>query len=222
MFYLVIINGLIDSFNPCAVGVLLLYLGLLLSMQSQKKHLISFGLFYILSIYTTYLFIGFGLLKTFHLFGIHDFFGWVASFVILGLGFYNLKEYFLPNLYIPILSPIFNKCRIPKWNANYTLISAIILGFLVGVCEFPCSGGIYLATIALLTAKQTFVQGLLYLLIYNLMFVLPLILIFASVGNKLVFEKLNKLQVESAQFLKLIMGISMLISAILLLVWIVK
>ncbi|EKD56402.1 MAG: cytochrome c biogenesis protein transmembrane region [uncultured bacterium] len=222
MLYLVIINGLIDSFNPCAVGVLLLYLGLLLSMQSQKRHLISFGLFYILAIYTTYLFIGFGLLKTFHLFGIHDFFGWVASFIILGLGIYNLKEYFLPNLFIPVLSPFFAKCRIPKWNPNYTLISAIILGFLVGICEFPCSGGIYMATVALLSAKQTFMEGLSYLLIYNLMFILPLILIFALIGNKFVFEKLNKVQIKSVKLLKLIMGISMLISGILLLAWIIK
>ena len=221
MLYLVIINGLIDSFNPCAVGVLLLYLSLLLSMQSKRKHLISFGLFYILSIYATYLLIGFGLLRTFHLFGIHDFFGWATSFIILGLGIYYLKEYFLPNFYIPILSPFFSRCRIPKWNPNYTLIAAISLGFLVGLCEFPCSGGIYLATIALLSVKQTFMEGLLYLLIYNLMFVLPLILIFASVGNKYIFDKLKKIQAKSARLLKLIMGISMLVSGILLLIWLI-
>ncbi|MCL5794995.1 MAG: hypothetical protein M1338_01410 [Patescibacteria group bacterium] len=222
MLYLVLTNGLIDSFNPCAIGVLILYLGLLLSFQSQRKLLLAFGLFYILSIYTTYLFIGLGLLKIFHLFGVHDFFGWMAVFVVLGLGLYNLKEYFWPNLYIPYLSPLLSKCHIPRWRVEVGIVSAIILGFLVGICEFPCSGGIYLATVALLSLKQTFFQGLFYLLLYNLMFVLPLILIFVTVGNNKIFDWIKTTQGKNFARIKLIMGLSMIVSAILLLVWLIK
>lgn len=222
MLYLVLTNGLIDSFNPCAIGVLILYLGLLLSFRSSSKLLISFGLFYILSIYTTYLLIGLGLLKTFHLFGVHNFFGWAATIVVLVLGIYNLKEYFWPRLYIPVLTPFLSRCRIPKWDPKVNIVSAIVLGFLVGICEFPCSGGIYLATVALLSLKQTFLQGLIYLLLYNLMFVLPLIIIFATVGNKYTFNWLKETQSKSFRLIKLIMGISMIISGGLLLFWLIK
>lgn len=222
MLYLVIINGLIDSFNPCAIGVLILYLGLLLSLQNQQSKLLIFGLFYIFSIYTTYLLIGLGLLKTFHLFGVHDFFGWAAAILVLILGAYNIKEYFWPNLYVPVLSPFLSKCRIPKWNSNYSIISAIILGFLVGLCEFPCSGGIYLATVALLSYQETFFKGLIYLIIYNLMFILPLLIIFATIKNKYVFSKLKDLQSKNSQKMKLIMGLSMLISGLILLFWLIE
>lgn len=222
MFYLVLINGLVDSFNPCAVGVLILYLALLLSFQTHRKMLISFGLFYIISIYVTYLFIGLGLLKTFHLFGVHNFFGWAAAIIVLLLGLYYLKEYFFPFFYIPYVSPFLSKCRVPAFNPKIGMLSALVLGFFVGLCEFPCSGGIYLATIALLSAKSTFIQGLLYLLFYNLMFVLPLIIIFASVGNKKVFDWLKKTQTKNTRLLKLIMGITMLVSGILLLVWLIR
>lgn len=222
MLYLVLVNGLIDSFNPCAIGVLMLYLGLLLSFRSHRRLLLSFGLFYILSIYVTYLFIGLGLLKTFHIFGVHDFFGWGAAFVVLVLGLYNLKEYFFPKLYIPYLTPFLSKCRIPRWNPNVGIVSAIVLGFLVGLCEFPCSGGIYLATVALLSLKQTFFQGLIFLLLYNLMFVLPLILIFFTVGNNKIFSWIKTSQNKNFTKIKLIMGISMVVSAVILLIWLIK
>lgn len=222
MLYLVLLNGLVDSFNPCAIGVLILYLGLLLSFRSSRGLLISFGLFYILSIYATYLLIGMGLLKTFHLFGVHDFFGWAAAILVLGLGIYNLKEYFWPQLYIPVLTPFLSRCRIPKWDPKVNIISAIVLGFLVGACEFPCSGGIYLATVALLSLKQTFLQGLIYLLFYNLMFILPLVIIFAAVGNNYIFNRLKETQSKSFYLIKLIMGISMIVSGVLLLIWLIK
>lgn len=222
MLYLVLINGLIDSFNPCAVGVLIFYLALLLSFQSRRTLLLSFGLFYILSIYATYFLIGLGILKTFHLFGLHNFFGFLAAILILLLGLYHLKEYFLPNLYIPIISPFLSRCRIPKIDPKISVLSAIILGFLVGICEFPCSGGIYLATVALLSVKETFLRGLLYLLLYNLMFVLPLIIIFAGLGNKVFFNWFKKVQAKNISLVRLIMGLSMTVSAILLLIWLIK
>lgn len=222
MVYLVIINGLIDSLNPCAIGVLVFYLALLITFRTKRKLLLIFGLFYILSIYATYLLIGLGLLKTFHLLGVHNFFGWVAAVLVIFLGLYNLKEYFLPNWYIPVISPFLSRCRIPRWDAKISIVSAIILGFLVGLCEFPCSGAIYLATVALLSAKATFLIGLGYLLIYNVMFVLPLVVIFALVGNKKFFAWLEKIQTKGVRIIKLIMGLAMLISGVVLLIWLIS
>lgn len=222
MLYLVLINGLIDSLNPCAIGVMIFYLSLLLSFKNNRRLLIIFGLFYILSIYTTYLLIGFGLLKTFHLFNIHNFFGWAAAVLVLFLGLFNLKEYFLPNLRIPIVSPFLSRCRIPRWNPQVSMISAIVLGFLVGLCEFPCSGAIYLATLAMLSIKSTFAIGLIYLLFYNLMFVLPLIALFAFVGHRKIFKWLKEKQATSAGKIKLMMGLMMIISSIILFYWLIS
>ena len=110
MLYLVLLNGLIDSFNPCAIGVLIFYLTLILSLKVARRSFITFGLFYILATYTTYLLIGLGILKVIHLFGVHNFFGWVSAILIIILGLFNLKEFFWPNKYIPILSAFFNRC----------------------------------------------------------------------------------------------------------------
>ncbi|TSC97465.1 MAG: Cytochrome c bioproteinis protein transmembrane region [Candidatus Berkelbacteria bacterium Licking1014_2] len=222
MLYLVLTNGLVDSLNPCAIGILVFYLGLLLSLQSKRKLLLIFGLFYIISIYTTYLFIGLGLFKTFHFFGIHNFFGWLAAILIIFLGLHSLKEYFFPRIQIPIISPFLSRCRIIRWNTNISIASAVILGFLVGICEFPCSGGIYLATVALLSAKETFFKGLSYLLLYNLMFVLPLVIIFVGVGNPTFFNWFRGAQTKYGFLVKLLMGLSMTISGILLIIWLIN
>jgi cytochrome c biogenesis protein CcdA len=57
-----------------------------------------------------------------------------------------------------------------------------VLGGLVGICEFPCSGGPYLMVLGLLNDQATFYTGVGYLFLYNAIFVLPLaiILVFAS------------------------------------------
>src|SRR3990167_1355239 len=136
MLYLVIINGLIDSFNPCAIGVLISNIAVALSLRVRRGVFINFGLFYIFSTYATYFLIGLGILKVTHLFGVHNFFGWVAAALIILLGIFNIKEYFLPNLRIPFLSDFLNRCRRPKWNREISIVSAITLGFLIGICEF--------------------------------------------------------------------------------------
>lgn len=222
MFYLVLINGLVDSFNPCAIGVLIFYLTLVFSLKVERKSFVTFGLFYILATFATYFLIGLGILRVMHLFGIHNFFGWLAAVLVLILGFFNLKEFFFPFWTIPFLSSIFNKCRVPNWKPEFTIFSAIILGFLIGICEFPCSGGIYLATVSLLTVKATFWQGVSYLLVYNVMFILPLVVLFLSVSNKQVFRFFQSTHEKTSRYARLAMGISMVISGILLLIWLIK
>lgn len=222
MLYLVLVNGLIDSFNPCAIGVLIFYMALLISLRVERRLFLAFGFFYIAATYATYLLIGLGILKVMHLFGVHDFFGWAAAVLVIALGLFNIKDYFWPNWRIPYLSEFLNRCHIPKWKPEITVVSALVLGVLVGLCEFPCSGAIYLATVSMLSVKATFMQGLGYLLIYNTMFVLPLVLMFVFVGNSVIFRFLKKVQTSSIAYIKLVMGISMLVSGILLLVWLIK
>lgn len=222
MLYLVLINGLIDSFNPCAIGVLISYLAVLLSLKVKRRSFIAFGLFYILATYATYLLIGLGILKVMHLFGIHNFFGWAAAILVLLIGLSNLKDFIWPRWQIPYLTAFLNRCRLPKWKVELTIVSALILGVLVGICEFPCSGGIYLATVGLLSAQATFWQGVLYLLIYNLMFVMPLMVLFIFASWQRMFKFLQKLHQSTFTWLKLLMALAMIASGILLIIWLIN
>lgn len=100
--------------------------------------------------------------------------------------------------------------------SNITLLGVIILGFLVGLCTFPCSGGIYVAILSLLVVQTTYFEGLSYLLIYNVMFVLPLIIILVFASSKRVTEKITNLEQHNKKKMKLVAAIVMLILAAIL------
>jgi cytochrome c biogenesis protein CcdA len=80
--------------------------------------------------------------------------------------------------------PAFAHARSRQLIQQATLPATMAAGLLVGLCTFPCSGGIYVSVITLLNAKTTIAWGVAYLFLYNLMFVLPLVVILLAVGNK--------------------------------------
>jgi cytochrome c biogenesis protein CcdA len=53
----------------------------------------------------------------------------------------------------------------------------LVLGGLVGLCTVPCSGAVYLAVLSLLALQTSFIQAYVYLILYNLAFILPLVAI---------------------------------------------
>lgn len=220
MFYLVLINGLLDSLNPCAFGVLLLYISILFTLKEVRKLILIFGAIYILAIYLTYLLIGLGILRAVHLFGVHNFFAYVSVVILILIGVSQILDYFFPGR---IFSKLFI-CRIPKGYYETakrgTVLSAIVLGFLVGICEFPCTGGIYLATLGILSVKTTFFKGLGYLLFYNLMFVLPLLIIWLLAINQKLWQKIRAVTGKLGRLSQLLMGIAMILLALVLLVWV--
>ena len=74
----------------------------------------------------------------------------------------------------------------------------------------PCSGGIYTAVTALLASKTTYLTGFLYLLLYNLMFVMPLIILLLIAANPLTLAKIGEFRKKHQRGEKLIMGILMI------------
>ena len=62
---LVITSALIDSINPCAIGVLILMVSVVLGTGKSTKRLLLLGGAYILAIFTTYLVAGLGLVYFF-------------------------------------------------------------------------------------------------------------------------------------------------------------
>lgn len=218
---LVITTGLLDSLNPCAISLLLLYIALMFRMHKSHARIVEFGLFYIISIYVTYLFIGMGLLKVFHLFGQHFFFAKAGAWLAILFGVLNIKEYFFPELPIHIRIPLNARQKASQWAHKATIPAAIVLGFLVGICEFPCSGAVYLAVLGYLRAKESFTSGVIYLLLYNLMFVLPLIIIYLAATNRVVVEKMTNWQEKQGRKMHLVLAALMIALGVSILVWFV-
>jgi len=219
---LVVTAAFLDSFNPCAFGVMLMFIALVFSLHKKQNLIWLFGVSYILGIFITYLFIGVGILKAVHLFGIHGFFGYVASTLLIIFGLFHLNIKAIQKWSVV---RFINSCHVPKdWQrrvASGTILAAVTLGVLVGICEFPCSGGIYLGTVGLLANSATFWQGIGWLLMYNVIFVLPLVVILLFAGNKVVLNKISQWQKKYGQYANTVMGVTMILLGLLLLSWLI-
>ena len=212
----VLFFGFVDSFNPCAISLLLIYISMMFTLQKSRKEIFAFGLFYVIAIYLTYLAIGLGLLRAGTLFTTYPI-SKIGAALVIFFGLMNIKEYFFPGSPFSIRIPLKVRGYVSKYAYKATIASAIIVGFLIGIYEFPCSGAIYLAIVSLLSTKTAFFEGLTYLLLYNLMFVLPLIVIFVLATNKITTEKFINFQEKHGRKLHLFLAFMMIFLGFLIL-----
>src|SRR5574341_18310 len=189
---LVIIAGLVDGFNPCAFAVLLLFITFtmgMLQMQTNYRYgLMKVGSIYISGIFITYVLIGVGILSAISFFSTTHAVGKAAGFISMILGVVIMKDFFIPGSSI-LAIPGSMHASINNWIKRTTVPGVFGAGILVGLCTVPCSGGIYLAVIGLLSLQSTLAQGILYLLLYNLMLIVPLVAVLLASSNRVVVDK---------------------------------
>jgi len=219
MLPLVISTGFLDGFNPCAFAVLLFFIMFLFTIHRTKRSIWKMGLIYILGIFIAYFLIGLGLLKAFIFTGTPHLMAKIGAFLLIGLGIINLANYLLPDSKFKLGIPTFSKEYIKRWLFKATLPAALIAGFLVGLCTFPCSGGMYVAVVGLLATKSTYMQGLMYLVVYNVMFVAPLFVTLVAASNRRTANKIKKWQSSQNKVLKLVLGVVMILLGLAILFW---
>ena len=211
MVPLVAVTGFLDGIHPCAIAILIFFIAFLLTLQRSFKNIFWLGMVYISVIFLTYLAIGVGLLSGIMFFGQHHFFAKVGSWLLIILGAVNLRDYFFPRIKLGLKLPSIPHDKIKNLLQKASFPTVAVAAFLVGLCSVPCSGGIYAAITALLASKTTFFTGFLYLLLYNLMFVAPLIILLILSANPYALVKLGEWQQKNKSNQKLVMGLLMIV-----------
>jgi cytochrome c biogenesis protein CcdA len=215
MFLPVLIaSSLVDSINPCAFSVLLISIAFLASLGASRKKMIVLGLSYIFGIFAVYLFIGLGLLRVLDFFGIPNFMGKVGATILLLFGLSNVLSYIFPNFPIEFKIPKSAHSKMAVFMGKASFVGSFILGALVALFEFPCTGGPYLLILGLLhDGGGAYIKGLGYLLIYNLIFVSPLVFLLIAASNKELTAKMEGLKKKAAGAGKMWGGLAMIILA---------
>jgi cytochrome c biogenesis protein CcdA len=164
---LVIILGMAfaDSLNPCAIAVLLL----LIVALSATGRVLRTGGSYIAGNFVAYLLIGFGLFTILRQFQ---------------LPYYTSKIIGVLSIVVAIIS-LFSKIPASQRPTVKKMIdgatsppAAFLAGAVISAIELPCTGGPYFLALTLLSQyKLSQFEVLGYLLFYNLIFILPLVLI---------------------------------------------
>jgi len=211
----IIIAALIDSINPCAFGVLLFLWTTMLSMGSSKRAL-KYGLVYIFVIFLVYFSAGLGIIKILNEFsGILNYIVITAGILVFIGGLIELKDFFWYGKGISLKIPVSTKPTIEKIIKKGTLPAVILLGFFVTLVELPCTGGIYLAILSIMHINKTF--GIPYLLLYNFIFVLPLIIMVFIAYYGVKAEKIQTWVENNKKWMRLAAGIVMIGLALYLL-----
>ncbi|MFA5117609.1 MAG: cytochrome c biogenesis protein CcdA [Candidatus Omnitrophota bacterium] len=202
----VISAGLIDGINPCAFAVIIFFISYLSLQGYRKRELSVIGLVFIAAVYLAYFLIGLGLfgflyrLKGFWLatkvinyaiglmclilgvFAFSDFLKYKRTLSTDGLAL-KLPER-LKNKIHAAIGARYRKQKTEdrgpeKIKLASLAVNTFVTGFLVSILEAVCTGQVYLPTITfILKSTQLKLEALTYLVLYNLMFVVPLGIIF--------------------------------------------
>ena len=216
-FPLLTLGALGDSINPCAIAVLVFLVTFLVSINRRGVKFLSIAFVYIFFVYLTYFLAGLGLLTFVHKIGITEIIYHLAAIVVIIAGIINLKDVFWEGHGFSLAIPESKKPIIKKYITKASIPAAIVLGILVSLFELPCTGGIYVAIIGLLAENATYTQGILYLLYYNLIFISPLIIIVFIAHFSLSSETINNWRKKNKKWLRLFMGITMILLGLLML-----
>lgn len=213
---IIVSAALIDSINPCAFAVLIFMLTYLLALGSRKKILII-GLGYIMMVFITYFLAGLGLFAAVETIGISVIFYRVAAVIAIVAGIINVKDFFFYGKGFSLEIPKSRKPMIKKYIRRASLPAALILGFLVSMFELPCTGGVYLAILSMLSNSMTRMAAIPYLFLYNFIFVVPLLVILILVAKGGSAEKMEKWRLRKRKYMKLIAGLFMILLGIIML-----
>ncbi len=215
----VITTALVDSINPCAIGVLILLITTLLTLSHNRKRMLEVGVIYIVAVYITYLAAGVGLLYFIQKLNIAGPLSVIVGGLIIILGLVEIKDFWWYGKGFTLAIPAKRSEQIKKYMRHVTLPGAILLGMFVAAVELPCTGGPYLAITTFLAKIGFNMRVLGLLLFYNVIFVLPLVVILLLVFFGVKVKKIQQWKQREKRWMRLFIGLLMIILGILLILW---
>lgn len=205
---LVLTTAAVDSINPCAIGVLILMISVVLSGKKGMGRLFLLGGLYILSIFTVYLLAGLGLVYFFSAVPLYitEYLSILVGTFIIFAGLIEIKDFFWYGRGISLGIPPSLAKRIHGFASNATVPGVIFLGAFVAGVELPCTGAPYLAIITVLSRYFDFTAFLL-LVLYNIVFVSPLIVILIMVAAGAKLHEIKQWKQDARGFMRLFIGL---------------
>lgn len=231
----IMLAGMLDGINPCSIAMLLFFLSLISFNKGDNRNIILISLSYILGIFITYLLIGLGLYKFvifLNLTWLRHVIFIVTIILTVFLAFLNMSDYINikkgKHNEIKAQLPIFLKHKIHNVlrkndKQRFIILTTFISGILVSLLEFFCTGQIYLPTINYMIVTNTSaIKAFSYLIVYNLFFVLPLVIISCIVYFSKSIIDVSQVLVEKLHIIKLLTFLFFIIATIILTIQYIK
>lgn len=213
---IVIGAALVDSINPCVFGVLIFLIAFMNRVFKSRRRMLLGGLLYSLVVYITYLILGFGILKITVSIGVASAFYYVVAAVAILAGIFEVKDYFWYGKGFSLQMIPGGAERIKYYTAKieamekrhpaFLMLSTALLGVLVVLVELPCTGAPYFAILGLLSQGE-YSTAVPLLMLYNFVFVLPLLVVIAAAYFGASSERLERWRKNKRGLMRLGVGI---------------
>ncbi len=220
--------GILDGFNPCAFGVLLLFATFALGLATREslaaggdtpdvrrasRTVLGLGSIFVAGVLVTYFALGLGILAaltTLTGFGANHLPTRIAALIAIAMGLWMLRDVLLPEAGWHLEAPHALHGRMRNWARQTSPVALFGGGVLIGLCTVPCSGAVYLGVVALLGASGTVGAGLGGLVLYNLAYITPLVVLLVLASRPGLIRVVNRWHLEHASGTRLVLAIVVL------------
>jgi len=220
--WLVALAGLADGFNPCSFAGLLVFASLTTTAferdalachapefqasASRRLRTIRNGSVYISALFLTYMVLGLGLLSAMNFFTEGHWAGKTAALISIAMGVWVLRDAFFPESRWKLEMPKVFRPHVHKTLQATFLPAVFVAGIVVGLCTVPCTGGIYLGVLGLLSSQGGGAEGLGLLVLYNVMFILPLVIVLALATSRPTYRAVARWHLRTKNLVKIALG----------------
>ena len=189
----VVFAGLVDGLNPCAFATLVFFVSYLTLSGRKGKEVLAVGAAFTIGVFVAYLAVGLGFYKVLDLLGdtLTVISRWVYAITALlcfGLAVFSLIDFFkvrkggTSDMNLKLPEPLRKRINATiRKGRNQTAYvgGALVTGLVVSMLELACTGQVYLPTIIAVSSNPDLrAQAIGFLVLYNLMFIVPLIVVF--------------------------------------------
>ena len=228
--FAIMLAGLVEGLNPCALATLVFFISYLTMIGQKRKEILMVGIGFTASSFATHLLLGFGILSFIRHFSFFPLFTrivYIITFAIsLFLGIFSLYDYVqlkrgrpskmtlqVPNVLKKKIHRII-RTRSGELEEEKEgqfarlLIAAVFIGCIVTLLQSTCTSQVYLPTLLFVTNIPSLKgSAFLYLILYNVIYVLPLVAIFGIVYWGVTSEQLSFFLQRRTSTIKLLTAI---------------
>lgn len=214
--------GLIDGLNPCAFTTIVFFVSLLAALKKSRRDILIVGLCFALSVFLTYLFLGFGALKAIKIFSVTSGISTVITvavalltFVLAGMNFLDYVRYRRTGRAddIQLKLPHAIRLRVNRVISKHMrtrnlAVGALSLGVIVSLLESLCTGQVYLPTLVFIMRNSSLApRAFVWIVMYNLMFVMPLVAVFGLAYAGISSQRMLRFSKKHIGASKLLLGL---------------
>jgi len=189
----IVFAGLVDGLNPCAFATLVFFVSYLTLSGRKGREILTVGVAFTLGVFLAYLAVGLGFYKVLDLLGnlLTTLGRWVyglTGILCAGLAVFSFLDFLkarrggvgdmtlsLPHSLRMRINAVIRRGR----RVQAFVAGAFVTGVVVSFLELACTGQVYLPTIIFVMSRPEMrVRAFIFLVLYNLLFILPLVVVF--------------------------------------------